>query len=188
MTDESTPSEGFAFECARCSEPGTVPFEPRSGKPLLCRDCWDETGGKIYDLSKMSRAPRRKHGTRVVFEIVCSSCGAEERLDYVPKGVPMSEILCTDCMSERSGEDSRWKLVREAKDHEQRRKPKHDIVCPDCGVIEQVTFTPEADRVYYCYSCHLRRQIHEEAGGDKANAPKHDLGDHAFIRRRKPSE
>lgn len=37
-----------AFEaiCARCGRPTTVPFQPRSGSSVFCRDCFKEGPGR----------------------------------------------------------------------------------------------------------------------------------------------
>ena len=176
-------AERFEFECARCGEVGDVPFRPRNPDKLLCRDCYAETGGKTYDLSNVPKAPRRKHDTRVAFRITCSECGLEDELDYVPKGVPVDELLCHDCMSARAGEDSRWALVEEQKMRERKQKPKYDFVCATCGQSSELPFKPHPDRQYDCYDCFLAKQREDEAPPPKA--PKHDLGDNVFIRRKK---
>jgi CxxC-x17-CxxC domain-containing protein len=31
--------------CAECGKETEVPFEPRSGRPVYCRDCFDRRGG-----------------------------------------------------------------------------------------------------------------------------------------------
>jgi CxxC-x17-CxxC domain-containing protein len=176
----------YEFTCKRCGEHGSVPFEPNDPDDVLCRECYEETGGRTYDLSKVTRAPRRKHNTRVAFAIVCSECGKEDELDYVPKGVPMSEILCKKCMADVAGEKSRWALVEEQKSQEQRKKNRWEFICADCGCLDQLPFEPHDDREYFCYDCYLRRQREEEL---ERRGSKHDLGDNVFIRRRKrPAE
>jgi CxxC-x17-CxxC domain-containing protein len=32
--------------CADCGNETEVPFEPRSGRPVYCRDCFDKRGGR----------------------------------------------------------------------------------------------------------------------------------------------
>lgn len=189
MSEQRPKPERIPFICKRCGAEGTVGFTPRDINDLLCRECFEETGGRVYDLSNLSKAPRRKHGTRVAFRITCAECGKDDELDYVPKGVPVNEILCKACMLERNGQASRWALVEEQKDREQRKKKLYDVNCARCGTIDQVPFQPQADREYFCYSCYLERQRLEELGlpdePKEPPAPKHDLGDNVFIRRRK---
>ena len=188
MTDEypSANPDRFEFTCKRCGELWTVGFSPRDPDDLMCRDCFEETGGRTYDLSNLASAPRRKHGTRVAFRITCSGCGKDSELDYVPKGVPMDEILCKDCMFERKGDASRWALVEEQKGREQRRSRKHEVACVTCGTVEMLPFKPHEDREYFCYNCYLEKQREEELGPPASTKdPKHDLGDNVFIRRKK---
>ena len=178
-------STSYEFTCKRCGEIATVPFEPRNPDDLLCKDCFSETGGRTYDLSNVPKAPRRKHNTRVAFRIICSNCEKEDELDYVPKGVPMSEILCNECMLEAAGGQSRWALVQQQKDDEQRKKKRYEFVCADCGCIDQIPFEPHDDRDYYCYTCYLER---ERAAELERRGTKHHLGDNVFIRKRKTPE
>lgn len=186
---ERQSDDHFEFTCKRCSEIGWVHFSPRDADDLLCSDCYEETGGRTYDMSNVSKAPARKHGTRVAFRITCSQCEKEDELDYVPKGVPVDELLCMDCMREKSGNASRWAMVNEVKDREKRRKPKYPVDCADCGAEEMLPFKPFDDGEYWCYNCYLARQRREELGlpeeppEDKGS--KHDLGDNVFIRRKK---
>lgn len=189
MTD-STPTnfERIEFTCKRCAEIGTVGFQPRDIDDLLCRDCFEETGGKTYDLSNLTKAPRRKHNTRVAFRMTCSQCGQDDELDYVPKGVPMDEVLCKACMLAKSGDASRWALVEREKLREQNKRPAHETKCADCGNIELLPFKPQADREYFCYSCYLTRQRIEEFGAPVDRTPRQEAGKNVFIRRRKIAE
>ena len=188
MSDEEEQQDSvrFDFTCKRCGEVGTFGFVPRDPDDLLCRDCFEETGGRTYDLSNLSKAPRRKHGTRVAFRINCAECGKDDELDYVPKGVPVAEILCKECMLAKSGDSSRWALVEQEKDREQKKKKRYDVTCAECGCTDQVPFKPQPDREYFCYTCYLNKQREEEFGPPpEQRGPKHDLGDNVFIRRKK---
>jgi len=35
----------YSVICAECGKDTEVPFEPRSGRPVYCRDCFDRRGG-----------------------------------------------------------------------------------------------------------------------------------------------
>lgn len=188
MTDDHNPyaADRIEFTCKRCGELWTVGFTPRDPTDLLCRDCFEETGGRTYDLSNVSKAPARKHGTKVAFRITCAECGEDDELDYVPKGVPLNEILCETCMLEREGSASRWAIVQEVKNREQQKRPKHPVDCVTCGATEMLPFKPQAGREYYCYNCYLNLQQREALGiPTEPKEPKHDLGDNVFIRRKK---
>ena len=36
----------YKVVCADCGNETEVPFEPRSGRPVYCRDCFDKRGGR----------------------------------------------------------------------------------------------------------------------------------------------
>ena len=36
-----TDKPSFEVQCADCGQTTTVPFEPKSGKPVYCRDCFE---------------------------------------------------------------------------------------------------------------------------------------------------
>ncbi len=39
------PRQSFDIVCSRCGKPGTVPFQPREGREVLCRDCFQQQQG-----------------------------------------------------------------------------------------------------------------------------------------------
>jgi CxxC-x17-CxxC domain-containing protein len=39
----SAPRQMYAIKCATCGKDAQVPFEPRSGKPVYCSDCYRKT-------------------------------------------------------------------------------------------------------------------------------------------------
>jgi len=38
----SGPRPSFEITCSECGKMDTVPFEPREGRPVLCRDCFQK--------------------------------------------------------------------------------------------------------------------------------------------------
>lgn len=129
-------------------------------------------------------SPRKKHGTRVSFPIVCAECSKEEILDHVPKGVKFDEILCTTCMDERAGKDSTWATVRALKAEEQRRS--WEFRCAECEVVDTLPFKPDPEREYLCQRC-FKDAPEPEVGGiaDRAQLEKAGKG---VLRRRKGSD
>lgn len=49
----------FPAVCTKCGKDTTVPFQPTPGKPVYCRDCFNEIRG--------DRGPRRNFGGRREF-------------------------------------------------------------------------------------------------------------------------
>ena len=96
----------------------------------------------------------------------------------------MDQILCNSCMETRSGGDSRWTLVKDQKLKEQNIRPKYDFTCATCGNAAKLPFKPHAERTYDCYDCFMGKQ-RAETEEAPAKAPKHDLGDNVFIRKKK---
>jgi CxxC-x17-CxxC domain-containing protein len=138
--------------CDQCGARDEVPFEPKGGK-LYCTDCYRARQKK----KRKNAPPRKKHGTRVSFPIECSRCGTEETLDYVPKGVKMSEILCTSCMADEEGPESEWTKVRREKALEEQNE--WEIECPECGRTDYLGFEPKPDRIYKCERCFLAERV-----------------------------
>lgn len=171
----------YEFTCPRCGNPGKVPFTPSNPDNVICADCHEETDGKTYDFTKATKAPRRKHNTRVTLNIVCAECGEDAELDYVPKGVSIAEMKCDACMAKSEGDDSQWRMVREMKEREQRTgKPVHEIECSACGKDTTLPFRPDPEKTYFCKSCYDNDGkpvvVHKDI-------PKKSLGGNVFIRR-----
>lgn len=38
----SGPRQSFEITCSECGKKGTVPFQPKGDRPVLCRDCFDK--------------------------------------------------------------------------------------------------------------------------------------------------
>jgi CxxC-x17-CxxC domain-containing protein len=171
----------YQFTCPRCGNPGEVPFEPTNPDNVLCKDCHEETGGKTYDLSKATKAPRRKHNTRVTLNIVCAECGVEAELDYVPKGVSISEMKCKSCMAKSQDDDSQWKLIEELKSREQKSgRPTYEIECSACGKSTDLPFKPDPNKTYFCKSCY--ENDGKPVVPNRSSEPRQSLGQNVFIR------
>lgn len=37
--------KSYDITCSNCGKPGTVPFEPKGDRPVLCRDCFAQERG-----------------------------------------------------------------------------------------------------------------------------------------------
>ena len=107
--------------------------------------------GPVYNLEKTLDAPRKKHGTRVLLNVVCSGCGKESTLDYKPKGVSLKAILCEACMKE-TAIAPRWEIVREKKSMEAGGR-QWTLTCADCGRKELVSKPLRKGKVHVCRRC-----------------------------------
>ncbi len=142
------------FDCYVCGEAGSVPFTPKEDATLLCRGCQ-----ALYKQSQdekeqetRRRIPRMAHNTRVSLPITCAECGKNETLTYVPKGVPLTQVRCTDCQSRTLGENSRF--VAKAKEIEKERSTAlHEVPCDTCGATMMMKKKPWPGREYECESC-----------------------------------
>lgn len=128
------------------------------------------------DTTDKSRAPRHTHGTRVSFSFTCAECGTSATLDYVPKGTPMDEVLCEECLQDSEEKSSRWHEVREQKKREQ--KVEWEITCADCERTDYLPFEPEPDREYLCERCF---QGHQQPGADPVEGTER-VTDTVYIR------
>ena len=143
----------FEFECAECGLIDSINWEPKNPDALLCEACHRKRGDSPrYDMSKVSKSPRREHNTKVAFPIECCVCGTKETLDHIPKGVPMNAIKCTSCLEKALRPDSKHAQVAEIKDGE-KGITDYDIVCDVCGVDATIPFRPKPGRRYLCKSC-----------------------------------
>ena len=176
----------YTFDCPRCGVEATLPFTPTNPDRVMCRECYRETDGKGHDMSRTAGAPRRKHGTRVAITIDCAKCGKQAQLDYAPKGVKLSELMCEGCVAEELGQDSKWAIVREAKERETRAMGQNEfkINCAQCGREDLIPGRKQRGREYLCQRCH-----HEQEQPDRSRlAGKQSLGGGVFVRRPKKSE
>jgi CxxC-x17-CxxC domain-containing protein len=153
--NEQEGKEEYAIVCSICGVDATVPFEPRRNAKLLCRECHKVRQAK-KNKAKVHQAPRIKHNTRVSFPITCSQCGQEETLDYVPKGIKLSEALCSDCVRETYGDKSRWKEIKESK--EQEKKGEWEFECAECGREDYLKFEPDPEKEYLCVRCYNEQE------------------------------
>ncbi len=62
---QSFPKEMFKAVCTECSRPCEVPFRPTGGKPVLCRECFINSGGGMSrDNDRGDRFPKRDFSDR----------------------------------------------------------------------------------------------------------------------------
>lgn len=135
----------------------------------------------VHDVSKTINAPRKIHGTRVAITFVCSGCGTESQLDYKPRGVSLTELLCEECMNAKEGSE-RWKLVRDKKRDETRSSRQFKVTCTECGTRDSVSRRPKGG--WMCDRCKMDQAQPDPTRLDDME-PVDDSDSPIFVRRKK---
>ena len=98
--------------CADCGDQCTVPFVPRSNKPVYCSDCFrenkpDDFGRDRYSRDdRGSRYSRDDRGSRYSRDdrqdesttVTCADCGDQCTIPFVPK--TDKPVYCDDCFKQ----------------------------------------------------------------------------------------
>ena len=108
--------------CADCGNQCTVPFVPRSNKPVYCSDCFRQnkpddsrddrrSGNDRYSRddrgSRYSRDDRRsRDNDREDTEVTCADCGNQCTVPFVPRS--NKPVYCSDCFRQNKPDDSRY--------------------------------------------------------------------------------
>lgn len=154
MSDEKRkPEENektYPIVCTLCGSKDRLPYRPRKGEDSYCQACFKFKRGEV-NKKRQKTSPRKRHGTRVTFPIECAQCGNEEILDYVPKGVSLHEVLCSECVRTTHGDESRWAKIKAQKESEQ--QGEWEITCAECGREDYLKFEPKPEKDYTCVRC-----------------------------------
>jgi hypothetical protein len=81
---------------------------------------------------------RNAHGTRVARRIVCTACGEEDTLHFVPR---TADVLCRRCAAQQLG----------VADPDAGIFPERERRCVGCGTVERTRFTGGEE--YRCRDC-----------------------------------
>jgi CxxC-x17-CxxC domain-containing protein len=117
--DEST-----TVTCSDCGTECTVPFVPRTNKPVYCSDCFrqnkpqdsgndrysrDDRGSRYSRDDRGSRYSRDDRGSRdndrEDTEVTCADCGNQCTVPFVPRS--NKPVYCSDCFRQHKPDDSR---------------------------------------------------------------------------------
>ncbi len=112
--------EDTEVTCADCGNQCTVPFVPRSNKPVYCSDCFRQhkpddsrddrrSGNDRYSrddrgsrYSRDDRGPR--DNDREDTEVTCADCGNQCTVPFVPRS--NKPVYCSDCFRQYKPDDS----------------------------------------------------------------------------------
>ena len=116
--------ESTTVTCSDCGNQCTVPFVPRSNKPVYCSDCFrqhkpddsrndrysrDDRGSRNSRDDRYSKYSRDDRGSRdndrEDTEVTCSDCGNQCTVPFVPRS--NKPVYCSDCFRQHKPDDSR---------------------------------------------------------------------------------
>jgi len=99
--DEST-----IVTCADCGDECTIPFVPRTNKPVYCSDCFRQNKPQDSSNDRYSRDDRgSRNNSRDESTIVtCADCGDECTIPFVPR--TNKPVYCSDCFRQNKPQDS----------------------------------------------------------------------------------
>ena len=134
--------------CADCSVECTVPFVPRSDKPVYCSDCFrkykpDDPGNdRPSSDDRGSRYSRDDRGSRYSRDDRGSRYSRDDR-------------------GSRYSRDDRGS--RNSRDND---RQDTTVTCADCSVECTVPFVPRSDKPVYCSDC-FRKYKPDDSGNDR---------------------
>ena len=80
----------FKAVCSECKKDCEVPFEPTEGKPVRCKECFQN-----YRKNRPRRDSGFNRGPRQMHSAVCSECGKDCEVPFKPtEGKP---VKCKEC-------------------------------------------------------------------------------------------
>jgi len=106
--------EDTEVTCADCGNQCTVPFVPRSNKPVYCSDCFRQNKPEDSGNDRRSRDDRgsrysrddrgSRDNDREDTEVTCADCGNQCTVPFVPRS--NKPVYCSDCFRQNKPEDS----------------------------------------------------------------------------------
>ncbi len=167
----------FDATCAKCNKETQVPFKPTGSKPVLCRECFqqtkpqDETKSRRYSSRQSSsryqdRSNRRTDGrSKQLYDATCAKCKKETQVTFKPTGI--KPVLCKACFLDEKYDTKSSPAIentQEVVEEEVERfgdrtgpyranKRMHQTTCRTCGEEITVPFKPKADKEIYCQDC-----------------------------------
>lgn len=137
--EENGDREWYDGVCDRCGVEFRVPFKPKPGRELLCRECLRAS----REEGRSSGEREHRHGEReggASYEIICSHCGKPDTVPFKP--YEDSIVLCHECMANPNVERVAGKVY-------------HTIICAECGRESKVPFKPDPGSRVLCHECHM---------------------------------
>ena len=118
--------EDTTVTCADCGDQCTIPFVPKTDRPVYCRDCFrknkpddsgndrpsrDDRGSRYSRDDRGSRYSRDDRGSRNSRDndreettVTCADCGDQCTVPFVPRS--NKPVYCSDCFRQNKPDDS----------------------------------------------------------------------------------
>ena len=118
--------EETTVTCADCGDQCTIPFVPKTDRPVYCRDCFrqnkpddsgrdrpsrDDRGSRYSRDDRGSRYSRDDRGSRYSRDndreettVTCADCGDQCTVPFVPRS--NKPVYCSDCFRQNKPDDS----------------------------------------------------------------------------------
>ena len=107
--DRDAPREMHKAVCAECGDACEVPFKPSGDRPVLCSNCFKNSGRGndreergSFDRPRREERRDRDFGEKEMFDAVCAECGQHCQVPFRPRGD--KDVFCSDCFGKDKGE------------------------------------------------------------------------------------
>ena len=97
--------EDTTVTCSDCGTECTVPFVPRTNKPVYCSDCFNQNKPQDSRNDRSRDDRRSRDNDREDTTVTCSDCGTECTVPFVPR--TNKPVYCSDCFNQNKPQDSR---------------------------------------------------------------------------------
>ena len=140
--------EDTTVTCADCGDQCTIPFVPKTDRPVYCRDCFRKNKP---DDSGNDRPSRDDRGSRYSRDDRGSRYSRDDR----------GSRYSRDDRGSRYSRDDRGSRYSRDNDREETT-----VTCADCGDQCTVPFVPRSNKPVYCSDC-FRKNKPDDSGNDR---------------------
>ena len=100
--------EDTTVTCADCGDQCTIPFVPKTDRPVYCRDCFRKNKPDDSGNDRPSRDDRgsrySRDNDREETTVTCADCGDQCTVPFVPRS--NKPVYCSDCFRKNKPDDS----------------------------------------------------------------------------------
>ena len=100
--------EETTVTCADCGDQCTIPFVPKTDRPVYCRDCFRQNKPDDSGRDRPSRDDRgsrySRDNDREETTVTCADCGDQCTVPFVPRS--NKPVYCSDCFRQNKPDDS----------------------------------------------------------------------------------
>ncbi|MFH1207128.1 MAG: CxxC-x17-CxxC domain-containing protein [Patescibacteria group bacterium] len=137
----------YPATCAECGNPCEVPFQPKSGRPVFCANCFGKSGGREDRRQGTDRDFRPDRKDRQMFSATCDDCGNPCEVPFRPTdGKP---VFCKSCFETKGGRKPRESSApsKQGPDQFASLHAKLDKILSALSVTQRITVEKPAAKV-----------------------------------------